>query len=113
IDEPGGGKRVRIQEPNGYTIEVVHGIESVAPIPVVPQPINSGPEPLNRAGELIRFRQGPSSVKRIAHAVMGPPRNTETVVWFRDTLGLICSDDIYAGSEDNIIGQFSRSDRGD
>ena len=28
IDEPGGGKRVRLQEPNGYMIEVVHGIES-------------------------------------------------------------------------------------
>src|ERR1700712_967248 len=27
IDEPGGGKRVRLQEPNGYTIEIVYGIE--------------------------------------------------------------------------------------
>ena len=44
---------------------------------------------------------------------MGSPRNTETVAWFRDTLGLICSDDVYAGSPDNIIGQFSRIDRGD
>src|SRR6185437_5405900 len=26
IDEPGGGKRVRLTEPNGYTIELVHGI---------------------------------------------------------------------------------------
>src|SRR5215204_4212888 len=26
IDEPGGGKRVRLIEPNGYTVEVVHGI---------------------------------------------------------------------------------------
>src|SRR5262249_53700871 len=26
IDEPGGGKRVRLREPNGYQIEVVHGI---------------------------------------------------------------------------------------
>src|ERR1700733_15261569 len=29
IDEPGSGKRVRLTEPNGYTIEIVHGIESV------------------------------------------------------------------------------------
>src|SRR5271155_1122196 len=27
IDEPGGGMRVRLKEPNGYTIEVVYGIE--------------------------------------------------------------------------------------
>src|SRR5262250_4022861 len=26
IDEPGGGKRVRLKEPNGYQIEVVWGI---------------------------------------------------------------------------------------
>ena len=29
IDEPGGGKRVRLTEPNGYTIEVVHGVEEL------------------------------------------------------------------------------------
>jgi hypothetical protein len=28
IDEPGGGKRVRLTEPNGNTIEIVHGIEA-------------------------------------------------------------------------------------
>src|SRR6202030_2890045 len=60
IDEPGGGKRVRLKEPNGYSIEIVHGIETVAPIHVVRQPINSGVEPLNRAGEVIRFAPGPS-----------------------------------------------------
>jgi hypothetical protein len=32
IDEPAGGKRVRLTEPNGYTIEIVHGIEAVQPI---------------------------------------------------------------------------------
>src|ERR1700730_15192345 len=31
IDEPGGGKRVRLTEPNGYTIEIVHGIEALQP----------------------------------------------------------------------------------
>jgi hypothetical protein len=113
IDEPGGGKRVRLTEPNGYTIEVVHGIASSQPIQVVRQAINSGVEPLNRAGEVIRFDAGPSSVKRIGHAVLGSPKNRETVRWFRETLGLVCSDDVYAGDKDNIIGQFSRIDAGD
>jgi hypothetical protein len=113
IDEPGGGKRVRLQEPNGYTIEIVHGVEIPQPIQVERQAINSGPEPLNRAGEVIRFAPGPSTVKRIGHAVLGSPRNQETVRWFRDVLGLICSDDVYAGEKENIIGQFSRIDAGD
>jgi catechol 2,3-dioxygenase-like lactoylglutathione lyase family enzyme len=113
IDEPGGGKWVRLREPNGYTIEIVHGIEAVQPIQVVRQPINSGVEPLNRAGEVIRLAAGPSSVKRIGHAVMGSPKNQETVRWFREILGLVCSDDVYAGDKENIIGQFSRIDAGD
>lgn len=113
IDEPGGGRRVRLTEPNGYTIEVVYGIEAAWPVQVVRQPLNTGMEPLNRAGEVMRIAPGPSRVKRIGHAVMGSPRNQETVRWFRDTLGLICSDDVYAGTPDNIIGQFSRLDNGD
>jgi catechol 2,3-dioxygenase-like lactoylglutathione lyase family enzyme len=113
IDEPGGGKRVRLTEPNGYTIEIVCGIEPVEPIRVRRQQINSGLHPLNRAGEVIRFSAGPSSVKRIGHAVLGSPKNRETVRWFRETLGLICSDDVYFGDKENIIGQFSRIDAGD
>ena len=29
MDEPGGGKRVRLTEPNGYQIEVVWGMDKV------------------------------------------------------------------------------------
>jgi len=63
IDEPGGGKRVRLTEPNGYQIEVVCGIEQVAPIPVKRQKLNSGEAPTARAGELIKAAEqvGPSS----------------------------------------------------
>jgi hypothetical protein len=114
IDAPGGGKRVKLTEPNGYTIEIVHGIEAVQPIHVVRQSINSGgAAPFDGAGEVIRFAAGPSSVKRIGHAVLGSPKNQETVRWFLDTLGLVCSDDVYAGDQDNIIGQFSWIDSGD
>ena len=83
------------------------------PIRVERQLINSGVEPLNRAGEVIRFAAGPSRVKRIGHAVLGSPKNQETVRWFRETLGLVRSDDVYAGEKENIIGQFSRIDAGD
>src|SRR5439155_5092923 len=65
IDEPGGGKRVRLTEPNGYQVEVVHGIAPVAPIVTKRQKLNSGNDPLLRAGELMRLPKGPSHVKRI------------------------------------------------
>jgi len=113
IDEPGGGKRVRLREPNGYQIEVVWGIESVPPIAVPHTPMNTGVEPLARAGTLMRLRKSPTPIKRIGHAVMGSPKVGETVQWFRDTLGFICSDDIYVGEKDHIIGSFNRCDCGD
>src|SRR5262249_12574312 len=101
IDEPGGGKRVRLTEPNGYQIEVVHGIERLAPLPAERQRVNSGYAPLLRAGELMRLPKGPSRVKRIGHGVLNTPKLCETVQWFRETLGFICSDDVYAGAKDN------------
>jgi catechol 2,3-dioxygenase-like lactoylglutathione lyase family enzyme len=112
IDEPGGGKRVRLREPNGYQIEVVYGIKKLKPIPVKRQALNMGKESLRRAGELMRLPDGPARVKRIGHGVMASPKVKETVQWFRDTLGLVCSDDVYVGSTDNIIGSFNRLDRG-
>ena len=113
IDEPGGGKRVRLTEPNGYQIEVVCGIDPVAAIPVKRQKLNSGEAPLSRAGELRRLPKGPSHVKRVGHGVLMTPRFGETVAWFRDMLGFICSDDVYAENKDNLIGSFNRCDRGD
>jgi catechol 2,3-dioxygenase-like lactoylglutathione lyase family enzyme len=112
-DEPGGGKRVRLTEPNGYQIEIVHGIAERPAIPVKRQALNTGPEPLARPGELMRLPKGPSHVKRVAHGVMMTPKFEDTVAWFRSTLGFICSDDVYAGDKANLIGSFNRLDRGD
>jgi len=45
IVEPGGGKRVRLKEPNGYQIDVVCGIAPVPEISVRRQKLNSGESP--------------------------------------------------------------------
>jgi hypothetical protein len=113
IDEPGGGRRVRLREPNGYQIEVVYGIEPLPAIAVPEQHMNSGAEPLRRAGDLMRLRPSPSPVKRMGHGVLATPKVKETVQWFRETLGFIGSDDVYAGDPEHIIGSFNRCDRGD
>ena len=52
IDEPGGGRRVRLREPNGYQIEVVHGIEALPPI-TVPAPAHEHRQP-SRCGARAR-----------------------------------------------------------
>src|SRR5947209_18102099 len=111
IDEPGGGKRVRLKEPNGYQVEVVYGIKKLKPVTVKRQPVNLGAEGLKRAGKVMRIHQGPARVKRIGHGVMASPKVVESARWFREPLGFIWSDDVYAGSKDNIIGSFNRLDR--
>ena len=113
LDEPGGGKRVRVTEPNGYQIEVVWGMEKVKELPAPRQLLNTGYAPTARPGDLMRLPKGPSRVKRIAHAVLGTPKVKETVGWFRHHLGFICSDDVYAGQKDNLIGSFNRIDGGE
>ena len=45
LDEPGGGKRVRLTEPNGYQIEVVWDMDKVNPIEAPRQMLNSGYAP--------------------------------------------------------------------
>lgn len=113
IDAPGGGLRVRLQDPNGYAVEVVYGIEPLAAIPVQPRTLNSGHQPLNRAGTLMRVKAAPSAVKRIAHVVIFTPRFAETLQWYRARLGLISSDDLYVGTQDNVIASFNRLNRGE
>src|SRR5260370_5078130 len=111
VNEPGGGKRVRLTEPNGYQIEVIAGMKSLAPIKVERDHLNSGNEPHRRVGRLMRLSKSPTSIQRIGHGVLATPKVSETVAWFRNTLGLIRSDDVYAGEKDNVIGSFSRLDR--
>src|SRR5438034_3862032 len=85
IDEPGGGERVRLREPNGYQIEVVYGIKKLKPIPVKRQALNLGSDALKRAGTVMRIHQGPARVKRIGHGVMASPKVVESARWFRVT----------------------------
>ncbi|MEQ9642278.1 MAG: VOC family protein [Alphaproteobacteria bacterium] len=113
MDDFGGGKRVRLTDPNGYQVEVLHGVAELPAIPVNRDPTNSGADPLRRAGRLMRLPPSPAPIKRIGHCVFGTPKVSETVGWYRETLGLLRSDDIHDGPEDNVVGAFSRLDRGD
>lgn len=113
VDEPGGGLRVRLRDPHGHRVEIVWGVETPAPLPVRRAVVNWGEERLRRKGELMRLARGPSQVKRIGHGVLMTPDLRKTLGWYRETLGLIASDDVYAGAPDNVIASFNRCDRGE
>ncbi len=113
IDEPGGGKRVRIIDPHGYQMEVICGMQQLAPLPTRRNVLNWGDAKLRRAGELMRLERGPSQVKRAAHGVIMTQNALERTKWYREMFGFVCSDEVYAGSKDNIIATFNRCDRGE
>lgn len=113
IDEPGGGKRVWLKEPNGLGIEVVYGVDELKPLDVPKRELNFGPIGDRRKGELMRVDRAPARVKRIAHGVFKAPDVDKTVEWFQRHLGLIRSDDVF--SDDNpdvLVGSFCRPDQG-
>ena len=115
IDEPGGGKRVRLTDPDGYQIEIIHGMAQLPKIPLNRPPVNTGEDKTQRRNALYYkgVERGPSHVKRFGHFVLMTPNFEKMLGWYRDTLGFRCSDDVYADSKDNIVGSFNRLDRGD
>jgi catechol 2,3-dioxygenase-like lactoylglutathione lyase family enzyme len=105
IDEPGGGKRVRVKDPHGYPMEVLWGSRQHPELPTR--------RVTRAAGELLRIPLGASQVKRLGHAVIMTQDAKEKIKWYREMLGFVPSDEVYAGPKDNIIASFNRCDRGD
>jgi len=104
MDEPGGGRRVVLTDPNGFEIEIVGGRELAAPIsPRAHVRPSSGPS----------ARVGPARIGRLAHGVIATPSLEETCKWFNETLRLIPTDELYVGTPDNRMGMFSRVDLGE
>jgi len=112
IEEPGGGKRVWLRDPDGHGVEVVHGIASLPPVAVTHHELNDAKVGLRRAGTLARYEKGPSNVLRIGHAVLMSPDPRAVVEWYRETLGLLWSDEV-VDPEGNLVLSFNRLDKGE
>jgi catechol 2,3-dioxygenase-like lactoylglutathione lyase family enzyme len=113
MDEPGGGRRVRLTDPNGIGIEVVHGMAAVAPLAVpTARRINTGATRVRR-GERQHFERGPARVKRLGHFVLLVKDFRETERFYHDVLGFRNSDEIYLGQRDTVLAAFMRLDRGE
>jgi len=104
LDGPGGGKRVRLRDPNGLWIELVTGRERAAALSA---------RPLIRPADGASRTLGPARIARIAHTAYMTPKLQETISWYQRTLGVIPSDELYIGESGNVLGQFDRLDLGD
>ncbi len=113
IDAPGGGQRVRFTDPDGNTIDIVHGRELIEPLPVpAASPLNRGSDRV-RFGTLQRVPRGPAAVKRIGHGVIRVSDFKVSQDWYKSRFGFLESDRVYLGDESNVVTAFMRCDRGE
>ncbi|HVM94878.1 MAG TPA: VOC family protein [Candidatus Acidoferrales bacterium] len=110
--EPGGGEIVHLTDPDGRRIDVLHGVAELAPLPLRGHPaLNTGAD-RPRIGTLQRVAAGPAQVKRCGHAAIKSTNLATLSSWYRDTLGMLVSDDIFMEGPDKPMGRFLRCDRG-
>ncbi len=112
LQDPGGGRRVRFTDPDGFEIEVVQGRRIATKIPVDRAlPLNCGTE-RPRIGARQQIPVGPAKVRRLGHIVLKVTDFNTSSKWYRERFGFIASDEIYLGEKDNILTAFLRCDRG-
>jgi catechol 2,3-dioxygenase-like lactoylglutathione lyase family enzyme len=111
-DLPGGGAMVRLQDPDGFMIDVVAGQEPREPEPLTPRSHWNTSTDRPRTNALKRFDGGPATVIRLGHVVLSVSDVSRTVDWWAERFGLLVSDDVRL--PDGIsVASFLRCDRGD
>lgn len=112
LNEPGGGKVVRLTDPDGYRVEVVAGQAREAPGPVPDDlPRNTAAaKPRQRA--TVRLDPTPSHIRRIGHAVLKVSDFRRSEEWYKARFGFLTSDEVEA-AKDVPLGAFMRCNRGD
>ena len=112
LAEPGGGKVVRLTDPDGYGVEVVAGQAKAdaAPLPH-DRPVNTAAAK-PRLREAVRLKPAPAHVRRIGHAVLKVRDFRASEAWYKQRFGFITSDEVEV-AKDVPLGAFMRCDRGD
>lgn len=109
---PGGGKIVRLTDPDGFLIEVIVGQENESvEDSIVDQPRNTvANRPRVRAA--VRLEAGPSHVRRIGHCVLNVSDFRTSEAWYKERFGFLTSDEVEA-APGVPFGAFMRCNRGD
>jgi catechol-2,3-dioxygenase len=112
LDEPGGGKIVRLTDPDGFGVEVIAGQSRADATTALPDPLRNTAAARPRLRSPVRLDPGPAHVRRIGHAVLRVRDFRTSEKWYKDRFGFLTSDEIEA-AKDVPLGAFMRCDRGD
>ncbi len=109
--EPGGGKIVRLTDPDGYSVEIVAGqLKAEETGRFADQPRNTAMV-RSRQRSAVRLEPGPAHVRRIGHAVLKVRDFRLSEKWYKERFGFLTSDEVEAAA--NVpVGAFMRCDRG-
>jgi catechol 2,3-dioxygenase-like lactoylglutathione lyase family enzyme len=112
VDGPGGGERVRLEDPDGFIVDVVHGRKSVAPLDTRREllPVNT-PATKTRINRGQRAKLEPAAVERFGHYVLMVTDFARSFQWYRRHLGILPTDVLCAGDGKPLLA-FNRLDRG-
>jgi catechol 2,3-dioxygenase-like lactoylglutathione lyase family enzyme len=106
--EPGGGWKVRLADPAGNRVDVIHGMEALAPLPTRdPISVNASGRH-SRFNRTVRLQPGPAHVARLGHVALYVPDIAASLAFYRDLLGMQIADTYYVGAEDNRVAVFLR-----
>lgn len=112
LDEPGGGKIVRLTDPDGFGVEVIAGQSRADAMAALSDPLRNTAAARPRLRSPVRLDPGPAHVRRIGHAVLRVRDFRTSEKWYKDRFGFLTSDEIEA-TKDVPLGAFMRCDRGD
>ncbi len=111
LKAPGGGKAVRLTDPDGRLVEVVAGQSAAVAAPLRPDAAHNTAQARARARRPVRLKAGPSTVLRLGHAVLNVSDFRTLEAWYKTRFGLITSDEIEL-APGVALGAFLRCDRG-
>lgn len=110
---PGGGVSVTLRDPDGNSIQLVHGIapreRDVLRAPLL---LNQGYDKVRVGPVQEKSPLGPPQLLRLGHVGLFITDWRASDAWYRDVLGLLPSDLSYVETTDNVVGGFYRLNRG-
>ncbi len=109
---PGGGSVIRLDDPEGVRVEIVHGYTPAAPLPVREAIPHNAPKQIVRVNDTQRPPLQPPEVTKLGHLVLEAPDFDRSARWYMDMFGFIPSD-VMCLPDGAPVGSFMRLDCGD
>ena len=108
---PGGGEMLRLRDPDGVPVDVLHGQGKVAPLPSRDPIAHNAPARVVRVNDTQRPPLAPPEVTKLGHLVLVSPSFPRKVQWYMGMFGFIPSD-VLCLPDGTPAGAFLRLDRG-